>query len=173
MDDQLIILCDENGRPTGDYCPKIVGHTGKGKLHLAITVLLYNDKDEVLLQRRKHKVFDDIWDLTGATHPLHTARGEESFEEATARCLLREYGIKGVTLENLGAFNYFATYGQLCESEHCAMLTGEYSGEITLNPEVGYNYKWIDKQEFLKDIKENPPNYTPGAVKGVKILEKR
>ena len=38
-----------------EYIPKEVGHTEQGRRHLAITVLLYNSKGEVLLQKRKHK----------------------------------------------------------------------------------------------------------------------
>lgn len=71
MDDQIILAVDSAGNFTGQYIPKSVGHTGKGQRHLAISVLLFNDKGQVLLQKRKHQVFDDIWDVTGATHPLH------------------------------------------------------------------------------------------------------
>lgn len=72
-DGQIILACDEQGVFTGEYIPKEIGHTGKGKRHLAITVLLENSKGEVLLQRRKHQIFDGIWDLTGAT-PSTTLR---------------------------------------------------------------------------------------------------
>lgn len=177
MDNQIILACDDQGRFTGEYIPKEVGHTGEGKRHLAIAVLLENSQEEVLLQRRKHKVFDDIWDVTGATHPLHLEDNhDESFEEATYRCLKREYDINPEevdNLKNIGAFNYFASYKDgLCENEHCAMLVGEYDGKLNLNPEVGYNYKWMKKSEFLKDIEANPSNYSPWAVEGVKILKK-
>ncbi len=174
---QIILVSDEKGRFTGEYIPKEVGHTGEGKRHLAITVLLYNKKGEVLLQKRKHQVFDNIWDITGATHPLHKEDGtDETFEEATLRCLKREYGIENVKLNNLGSFNYFAPYhtvqGELCENEHCAMLVGEYNGPLNLNPEVGYEYKWMLKDKFLKDIEKNPTKYSKWAQEGVKILRK-
>lgn len=172
MDKQIILACDDKGNFKGEYIPKEVGHTGKGMRHLAITVLLFNDKNQVLLQRRKHRVFDDIWDLTGATHPLHLESGaDETFEEATWRCLEREYGInEKIPLKNLGTFNYFAQYGDFCEHEHCAMLIGEYNGKIKLNPEVGYGYKWIDRDKFLKDINTNPQKYSAWAIEGVKLI---
>lgn len=175
MDQQIILACDDQGKFSGEYIPKEVGHTGLGKRHLAITVLLQNKQGEVLLQKRKHKVFNDIWDLTGATHPLHLENGhDETFEEATLRCLKREYEIEEgevSNLRNLGAFNYFAQDGEKCENEHCAILVGEYDGEVKLNPEVGYGYKWMEKQDFLKDIAQNPEKYTAWAVEGVKILK--
>lgn len=174
MDKQIILSCDNQGKFTGEYISKEEGHKGKGKRHLAITVLLENSKGEVLLQKRKHQIFNKIWDLTGATHPLHLKSGrDESYEEATIRCLEREYGIEAGEVEKLRVveeFNYFSKDGNLCENEHCLMLTGKYDGFLNLNPEVGYSYKWMDKKEFLQDIKKNPRNYSPWAVESVKIL---
>lgn len=172
MDDQTILVSDEQGNFTGEYIPKEIGHTGLGRRHLAITVLVYNNQDQVLLQRRKHRVFDDIWDITGATHPLHLDNRDETLEEATQRCLKREYDIEGVTLRNLGSFNYFAQYGELCENEHCHLLVGEYNNLVKLNPEVGYEHKWVKKEEFLQDIVDHPESYSPWAKEAVKILEK-
>lgn len=174
MSDQIILAVDDNGKFSGEYISKEVGHTGEGKRHLAITVLLQNSKGQVLLQKRKHQIFNNIWDITGATHPLHKADGsDETLEEATWRCLKVEYGIKDkIPLQNLGFFNYFAQYGQYCENEHCAMMIGEYDGEINLNTEVSYEYKLMEKREFLQDIEQNPQNYTPWAQEGVKILKK-
>lgn len=173
VENQIILVSDEQGNFTGEYIPKEVGHKGEGKRHLAITVLLYNKKGEVLLQKRKHQVFDNIWDLTGATHPLHREDGsDETFEGATLRCLEREYGIKNVKTKNLGEFNYFAQDGERCENEHCAMMIGEYNGDVHLNPEVGYEYKWMPKSEFLADIEKNPDKYSKWAREGVKILQK-
>ncbi len=172
MDDQIILAVGDNGKFNGEYIPKWEGHTGEGKRHLAITVLIYNSKGEVLLQKRKHKVFDDIWDFTGATHPLHSKDGDETVEEATQRCLDYEYGIKqNLNFKNLGFFNYFSKYGSLCENEHCAMLVGEYNGSLNLNEDVGYSYKWMDKNKFLKDLEKNPKNYSPWAVAGSKVLK--
>lgn len=171
MNSQIILVSDEQGNFTGEYIPKEVGHTGEGKRHLAITVLIYNNREQVLLQRRKHKVFDNIWDITGATHPLHLSDKDETLEEATLRCLKREYNIENVTLKNLGSFNYFAKSGDLCEHEHCYLLIGEYNDLVELNPEVGYEHKWVKKQEFLEDIEANPKNYSAWAKESVKILK--
>jgi isopentenyldiphosphate isomerase len=82
-----------------------------------------------------------------------------------------EWGIKNVELENLGGFNYFEKYNKLCENEFCKLLVGKYDGEIAMNPETGYEYKWIDKQEFLKDIQESPNKYTPWCRAAIPLLE--
>ncbi len=172
MSDQIIIVCDNLGTSTGEYISKSEGITGNGKHHLAITVLLENKKNKVLLQKRKHLVFDKLWDFTGSTDLSHFADGRnETFDEATIRCLQREYGINQVeNLRNLGGFNYFAKDGDHCENEYCAMMFGKYDSEVNLNPEVGYEYKWVEKGEFLKDVKATPQRYAPWVIEGVKVL---
>lgn len=170
---QTILKVDENGNFTGEYVDREVAHTGEGQHHRAITVLIYNSKGEVLLQHRKHKVHNDIWDFSGSTHQLHRSYGsDESDEEATYRCLEREYGIiEKMPLKNLGGVNYFAPYGEFCENEYDVILTGEYNGELHPNVEVQYKYKWMPKDEFLTDIEENPKSYAPWAVAGLKLLK--
>lgn len=175
---QIIIVCDDQGIPTGEYIPKKEGITGEGKKHLAVSVLLINGNNEVLLQKRKHLVFDNLWDLTASTDLSHFENKDESLEEAADRCLKREYDINNINgLKKLGGFSYFAPYhtvqGDFCENEYDIILTGEYDGEVKMNPEVGYEYKWVDKEEFLKDIDQNPQNYTPWAIEGVKVLKQK
>lgn len=179
MAEQIILAVDKNGKFL-EYIPKSLGHQGNGKRHLAITVLLFNLTGQVLLQKRKHQLFDQLWDLTGATHPLHKSDGtDETVEQATLRCLKEEWGISPTSpglrgVKKIGVFNYFAPYhtvqGEFCENEHCVMMVGEYNGEIKMDPQVGYEYKWMGKNEFLKDIQSHPQIYTPWAIKAVKIL---
>ena len=126
MNPQTILAVDNSGNFL-EYIPKEDGHKGQGKRHLAIAVLINNSKGEVLLQKRKHQIFDNIWDITGATHPLHLESGQdESLTEATGRCLKEEWGIEGILVKEAGVFNYFARYGDYCENEHCHLITGEY-----------------------------------------------
>lgn len=169
--DQIILACDDNGNFL-EYIPKEAGHTGQGIRHLAITVLLYNSKNQVLLQKRKHKVFDNIWDFTASTHPLHKQNGQdETLEEATLRSLKDEYNIENITLTKVGEFNYFAKIGELCENEHCAMMVGQYDGAVKMDPNVGYEYKWVEKESFLNDVGADPQNYAPWVIEGVKLLK--
>lgn len=172
MDKQIILACDDQGN-FQEYILKEAGHTGQGRRHLAITVLIYNKNGEVLLQRRKHKVFDNIWDFTASTHPLHKENGmDETVEQATLRSLKDELNIENITdLKVVGEFNYFAQIGPLCENEHDFLLIGEYNGKVKLNPEIAYEYKWIGRQEVLKDMDQNPQNYSPWANEGLTVLK--
>lgn len=171
MSQQVILAVDDDGKFL-EYISKEAGHKGKGKRHLAITVLLYNSQGQVLLQKRKHQIFDNVWDFTGATHPLHKIEGaDESLIEATLRCLRVEWGISEVkSLSEKGVFNYSAQDKEYSENEYCYLMVGEYEGEVKLDPEVGYEYKWMSKREFLKDVQNNPQNYAPWVIEGVKLL---
>lgn len=173
MDGQIILAVDNSGKFL-KYISKEDGHKGDGIHHLAITVFIFNSKGELLLQKRKHKIFDNFWDNTASTHQLHLSDGsDESDEEATLRTLKREYRMENVNLENLGGFNYFEKYGEYCENEFCKLLTGIYDGEIKLNPEVGYGYRWVPKKDFLKEIKEKPEDFTPWCKVATKILKEK
>ena len=173
MDNQIILACDDNGKFL-EYIPKAIGHTGEGRRHIAITVLLFNSKNQVLLQKRKHQVFNNLWDFTASTHPLHKeGEADETLEQATLRSLKMEYDIDNhINLDNLGSFNYFAQNGKFCENEHCAMMLGQYEGEVNLDPKVGYECKWVDLNDFFKDVSNNPNNYAPWVIEGVKVLKK-
>lgn len=172
MTEQILILVDKNDSPLGKYAQKSRCHAGKGLHHRAFTILIYNKKGEVLLQLRKHKLWDKFWDLTNS-HNLHKQDGkDETYREATQRCLKREWGIK-VPLKKLFGFNYFADYGDFCENEYCAVFVGEHNGEVYPNPEVIYKHKWMALKDLLEDIKKDPKTYTPWAIAALRELEKR
>lgn len=167
---QQLIIVDENDVPTGAYEDKGECHFGEGIHHRAFVVLLENSKGEVLLQLRKHVRWDKFWDLTAISHVLHFEDYDETYEEAANRSLRDEMGIDGIKLEKIGGFNYFANYHAHCENEYCAVLVGQYDGEVAANPDVIYEYSWMPKQEFISDVKNNPEKYTPWAIETVKIL---
>lgn len=175
MANQTILAVDDNGNFIGEYVDKETAHTGEGRHHLAITIVLINSKDQILLQKRKHKRFDNTWDGAGATHQLHLDNGyDETDEEAALRCLQDEWGIGNIdNLDNLGGFNYFAKDGDNCENEYCKLLVAKYDGDLKLNHEVGYGYRWINKNELLNDIEKNPADYTPWLIESVKILKEK
>jgi isopentenyl-diphosphate Delta-isomerase len=173
MADEIVLICDEQGRFRGEYLGRDEAHRGDGRRHLAITVLLYNRAGQVLLQQRKHPLFDGVWDFTGATHVLHRADGDETFEEATVRCLWREYGVRNVEPRVVGTLNYFARDGAGCENEHCAVVLARHDGPVRLSEEVGYACRWVDPADFLREIQVNPDTFSPWAVEGAKVLRHR
>lgn len=164
MKDQMLIRVDKSDRLLG-YGPRSRFHTGLGTLHRAFVTLLFNAQNQVLLQRRKHKLFDGYWDFTAISHPLHLSNGhDETYQEASDRALDKEMGIGHVEVKKIGAFVYFAKDGKNCENEYCAVLVGKWTGKHKPNPDEVYESKWIDFKQFLIDVGHNQKIYTPWAV---------
>lgn len=167
MTEQILLLVDKNDKFLGQYASKSKCHTGRGLHHRAFTILICNKKGEVLLQKRKHKIWDKFWDLTNS-HPLHKEDGnDETYEEAAKRCLKKEWGIE-IPLKKLFGFNYFAKHkGNFCENEYCAFLAGEHNGEVFPDPGLIYEHKWLPLNKLLKEIKAHPGKYTPWLIKAI------
>ncbi len=169
--EQRLVLVDRNDRILG-YAPKGLCHIGKGKRHRAFVIALYNSKGQILLQRRKHALFTNLWDLTGASHPLRLSKRIESYAEAAARCLRDEFGISGVSFRKLGAFNYFAPHGKNCENEHCALIVAKYDGRVKVNQKVAYGFRWLALKDAMTEMRKKPESYVMWARLGAKLLTK-
>ncbi|MEX2028484.1 MAG: polyprenyl synthetase family protein [Candidatus Curtissbacteria bacterium] len=170
MVDQTVILVDKFNKRLG-YAPKEEAHTGRGRRHRAFVTLLFDRDNNVLLQRRKHRLFDNLWDLTAISHPLHLKDRDESYQEASDRALLKEMGIGHVPIRNVGGFNYFAKHGPNCENEYCSILVGDYDGRFKMNRKEVYKAKWVKFENFLVDTGKNAKDYTPWAILTAKGLK--
>lgn len=168
---ETLILVDENDNFLG-YASREECHSGEGRRHRAFVTLLFDNPNRVTLQKRKHRLFDNLWDLTAISHPLHLENGhDETYQEASDRALKREVGVGHVPVKKMGAFNYFAKDGDNCENEYCAILTGKYDGQYQPNQDVVYQIKQVDFDQFVADVKNSPAQYTPWAVLAVKQLK--
>lgn len=171
-DNQTLLLVDDRDNFSGEYAKRVDCHIGKGLHHRAFVVLVENNNGKILMQKRKHKLWNNFWDTTAISHPLHLKDRDESYVEAANRALKDEMGIESVKLVNVGGFNYFAQFGAKCENEYCAILVGEYNGPVNASKDLVYEYKWIPKKDFIDEcIKENP-SYTPWAILTGKFLKK-
>ncbi|HBL51850.1 MAG: hypothetical protein A3D24_02985 [Candidatus Blackburnbacteria bacterium RIFCSPHIGHO2_02_FULL_39_13] len=171
---QTVILVDENDNFQG-YAPRHDAHTGNGLRHRAFVCFLINSQGEILLQKRKHWLWNNLWDLTAISHTLHLENHDESYEGATLRTLKKEMGIaEKVALEKIGAFNYFAKHEKDdgCENEYCAIMFGKYNGEANPDSEDVYGYKWLVFEEFVEDTRKNPDIYTPWAILTLETIKK-
>ena len=81
MEEQQLLLVDEKDEFLGQYAPRSACHTGKGLHHRAFAVCLFNKSGQILLQKRKHKLWDNFWDVTAISHPLHLLDRDESYQE--------------------------------------------------------------------------------------------
>jgi isopentenyl-diphosphate delta-isomerase len=156
-----VVLVDSEDRKLG-LAGIWEAHRGRGMLHRAISVLLYDGRGKVLLQRRSKQkpLWPLYWSNTVCTHP-----GDgEGYLECAVRRLKEEMGVEVVKegLYELYRFEYQATYNsELAEHELDTVVMGEYRGEVKPNPDEVASYKWVKWGELVEDIGENPKSYTP------------
>lgn len=159
--DQTLILVDPSDLWLG-YAQRSVCHLGDGRLHRAIVAVLYDNEGKVLLQKRKASLWDGFWDVTGATHPLHLATHDESYEEAAERCIVSEWGVR-TSLRRDGAFTYFARFEGSCENEYCVVLTGQCEKTPEINRDHAYDLRWVDLATCREEMNRDPLKFTPWA----------
>lgn len=130
----------------------------KGLLHRAFSVFLFNNKGEMLLQKRADCKYHspNQWTNACCSHP----RDGETYHEAGLRRLNEELGIS-TEIEEKFHFTYKADVGQgLWEHELDYVFVGNYEGEFNLNPDEVSEVRYISLENLEKEIEENPENFT-------------
>lgn len=120
-----VILVDQNDNAIGTM-EKLEAHQ-KGILHRAFSILLFNTKGELLLQKRSRLKYhsSSLWTNTCCSHPLP----DEPMQQATRRKLKQEMGIDLQT-----EFAYKFTYRSnldngLIEHECDHVFIGTFDGD--------------------------------------------
>lgn len=153
-----VLVVDKNDRVLG-LQDKLKCHSGKGILHRAFSVFIFNKKSELLLQQRSKQKL--LWPLYWSNTCCSHSRPGESYEQAGQRRLQAEMGFS-CPIEKIGIFRYRASYKDKgSENELCTVLRGVYGGEVSLNKKEAAAYKWVDLEELKKDILVNSGEYTP------------
>ena len=129
-----------------------------GILHRAFSVFLFNDKGEMLLQRRASGKYHspDQWTNAVCSHP----RLEESYLEGAQRRMREELGIQTTLVEKFH-FIYKADVGQnLWEHELDYVFTGTYNGEIHPNKDEVSETRFITMEKLDMEMQANPNHFT-------------
>lgn len=156
---ELFIVVDRNDNII-EYRTRYDCHHDKGLIHRAIGVILFNDKGEILLQKRsKHK------DLNPGKYTIsvggHVTKGQ-SYEEAAMREMQEELGIKTpiIFAKKFLVENYQ-------ESEFAVNFTGKHNGPFFPAEDE------IEKLEFLpiEKIKTMQDKFTPIAWQTLKQMK--
>jgi len=165
-----VVLVDENNQEIG-ITDKFLVHTDKTPLHRGLSVFLFNGKNELLLQQRaKSKLtFPGIWSNSCCGHPRP---GEEGIE-AVRRHLDSELGIKEAAIHLvLPDFRYTAEMNGIRENELCPVFVAFSNDEIRVNPQEVENIRWVDWDDFIREIKDKPGTYSKWAEEEALLLEK-
>ena len=150
---QLVDECDNN---IGTM-EKLEAHE-KGVLHRAISVLIFNSKGEILLQRRALNKYHTpgLWTNTCCSHPYP----EENPKIAATRRLKEEMGMEE-ELEFVHKFLYKIDFDNgLIEHELDHIFIGFSDQTPHLNTDEAMAFNWINVDELKIDITEKPDNYT-------------
>ncbi|SDI00516.1 isopentenyl-diphosphate Delta-isomerase [Winogradskyella thalassocola] len=156
MIEEQVILVDENDNKIG-LMPKLEAHE-KALLHRAFSVFIFNDKNELMLQRRAmHKYHTPgLWTNTCCSHQ----RDGESNLEAGRRRLQEEMGFV-TDLEEKTSFIYKAPFDNgLTEHEYDHVMVGYFNDDPNINPDEVESWKWMSLEAVKADIAENPQLYT-------------
>ncbi|MTI38678.1 isopentenyl-diphosphate Delta-isomerase [Fulvivirga lutimaris] len=130
----------------------------EGVLHRAFSVLVYNSKGEMLIQKRAADKYHSggLWTNACCSHQ-HPG---ESSEVAAKRRLKEEIGLEA-NPEFLYKFIYKAELdNNLTEFEYDHVLTCITDDKPVLNPAEVEDFQYVDIKSLMLDIQQNPTNYT-------------
>lgn len=130
----------------------------KGLLHRAFSILIFNDKGELLLQRRAFGKYhsEGLWTNTCCSHP----NPGESNLSAAHRRLQEEMGFD-CEMKELFYFIYKAELdNNLIEHELDHVIVGHSNQDPILNQEEAIDYRWLNLDQLKKSIIEQPSDYT-------------
>ena len=156
MQEEKVILVDSKNNQIG-LMPKMEAHI-KGVLHRAFSIIIFNSKSEILLQKRASTKYHtpNLWSNTCCSHQ----RDGESNITAGRRRLIEEMGFV-TELYEFDSFIYKVNFSSgLIEHEYDHIMLGLYDKDPLLNPQEVDDFRWISIDDLSSDIKNNPDIYT-------------
>jgi isopentenyl-diphosphate delta-isomerase len=151
-----VILVDANDSPIGT-AEKLEAHRS-GRLHRAFSAFVFNDRGELLLQRRAGGKYHSggLWSNTCCSHP----RPGEETRAAAERRLEEEMGFR-CALEAVTAIVYRAEVGGgLVEYEYDHLLVGRWTGRPSPDPDEVEDWRWVDMDALRDEVAHHPRRFT-------------
>ena len=153
---EQVILVDAADNAIGTM-EKIEAHR-QGVLHRAFSVVIFNSKGELLLQKRALTKYHSggLWTNTCCSHP----NPSEPIEQAARRRLQYEMGVD-VVPSFAFKFTYRAALDHgLTEHELDHVFTATFDGQPHVNPAEVADWKYMDLNALRADMAESPAHYT-------------
>jgi isopentenyl-diphosphate delta-isomerase len=148
-DPDTLILVNEEDQGVG-YMSKALCHEGSGVLHRAFSLLIFNDRGELLIQQRaaSKRLWPLYWSNSCCSHP----RGAETMEAATQRRLAEELGM-ACSLRFLFKFKYQAQFDATgAEHELCSVFIGRATQPPRVNVSEICDWRWIAPEALMHEI---------------------
>jgi len=158
---EYITVVDQHGKYLGKE-EKEKCHRGKGILHSAFLVMVFNEKLELMLAKRSKKksLWPDFWDGTVASH-YHS---EKNREKRIKDRILHEIGVCCDHIRYLFKFHYHVAYKNIgSENEICDVFVARdvKSGDISLNKSEISEFRFLGIPELKNEVQENSETYAP------------
>jgi isopentenyl-diphosphate delta-isomerase len=132
---------------------------GQGLLHRAISVFVFNDRNELLLQRRAAGKYHspDKWSNTCCTHPFPG----EAPRIAARRRLDEEMGLVAKITE-VFTFLYQADVGNnFIENEFDHVFFGVSNQDPDPDPAEVSDWRWVTMGDLERALIKNPQEFSP------------
>jgi isopentenyl-diphosphate delta-isomerase len=161
-DSESLILVDEADREVG-HLDKAQCHQGRGVLHRAFSLLIFNDAGELLLQQRaaSKRLWPLYWSNSCCSHP----RRAETMDAAIHRRLNEELGLR-CPLHFLFKFQYQAQFDEAgAEQELCSVFVGHTSDPVRIDPSEILAWRWISPESLQAELAgSDAGKFTPWFV---------
>jgi isopentenyl-diphosphate Delta-isomerase len=151
-----VILVDEQDNETGTM-EKMEAHR-QAVLHRAFSIFIFNEKGDMLLQRRAPAKYHSggLWTNACCSHPYPG----EPVAEAAARRLQEEMGFE-TPLKKAFDFVYKANFDNgLSEYEFDHVFTGTYAGPVRLNSQEADDYCYKSPLQIEQELEHHSGHYT-------------
>src|ERR1700729_3577883 len=148
-DSDALILVDEADRSLG-VLSKAQCHEGRGVLHRAFSLLIFNARGELLIQQRSasKRLWPLYWSNSCCSHP----RVAESMEAAIQRRLYEELGLR-CPLHFLFKFQYQAQFDETgAENELCSVFIGRSTDSVKIDPSEILAWRWVAPEALQAEL---------------------
>jgi len=167
MKKDFVVLVNKQGRRIG-VAEKLEAHR-QALLHRAFSIFLFNEKGEMLLQKRaagKYH-FAGLWSNACCSHP----RPGEKILSAAKRRLKEELNLE-TSLISKGAVTYkfFDSKSKLTEHEYDCIFVGTFNDVIDFNKEEVSAVKWTSLSKLKMEMKANAETFTPWFLEIMRTL---
>ncbi len=151
-----VVLVDRLDNVVGEM-EKMQAHYD-GALHRAFSIIIFNDKGEMLLQRRALSKYHSpgLWTNACCSHP----QLNEAYKEGAEERLMAEMGFT-VPLKEVHHFIYRAPFENgLTEYEFDRVFVGIYNDIIPFNADEVDSIQWITIEALYVQLETMPELFT-------------
>ena len=154
---ELIVLVDERGEPTGT-ADKLSAHHANTPLHLGFSCYVFDEDGRFLATRRskEKRVWPGVWTNSVCGHP---APGE-SLMTAIERRLAQELRMTAEDIEVVLAHHIYRAppFRGIVEHEFCPVFVALATSRPRPNPEEVVEHRWMQWADFVHAAQADTQN---------------